>query len=167
MQKLRGNFRALLMNGSAMKKILAAIDFSDGTDAVLFKTLELVKSFDAELCIVHAEPEGNVYAREEDNKEYLKGVFLRTDLIRKEFQNQNIFPYMKQGTGAAVKCILKECERFKPDLLVMGAHKHNRVVRLLSEHIREDLISKSPCPIMLVRPDDHEGHFTSKDLNFS
>ncbi|MCH2207143.1 MAG: universal stress protein [Lentisphaerales bacterium] len=150
-----------------MKRILAAIDFSDGTEAVLFKTLEMVKAFNAELSIVHAEPEGNVYAREEDNREYLDGIFLRIDLIRKKFQEYNIFPYMKQGSGSASKCILRECERFRPDLVIIGAHKHSKIVRIFSEHIREDLIAKASCPLMLVRPDDHEGSFVSKDLNFS
>ena len=137
-----------------MERILAAIDFSDVTEAVLARTLELALAFDARLSIIHAEPDGEVYAREEDNLELQQEINHKIDLVRKKFNEHNLYPYLKEASGVPAKCILNECERFKPDLLIMGAHRYPKIVRILNEKIREEMIEKAPCSIMLVHPDD-------------
>lgn len=137
-----------------MEKILVAIDFSDVTKVLLKKTIDLTLAFDSRLCIIHAEPDGDVYAREEDNLEMKQELFHKIDGIRKMFNEKNIFPYFKEASGHPVRCILNECERFKPDLLIMGAHRDPKIMRLWSDNIRDKLITKAPCSIMLVHPDD-------------
>ena len=137
-----------------MQKILAAIDFSDVTEAVLQKTLALTLAFEARLCIIHAEPEGNQYAREEDNEEFRAELNHKIDKVRKIFAEKKVFPYFKESTGWPAKCILAECDRFQPDLLVMGSHRHNSIVHMLGMHIREEMLLKAPCPVLFVHPDD-------------
>ena len=81
-----------------MDKILTAIDFSNVTEAVLEKTVELVKAFDARLCILHAEPDGEVYAREEDNLELEAEISHQIDKVRKALNEQNIFPLYSRSS---------------------------------------------------------------------
>ena len=137
-----------------MERILTAIDFSDNTEAVLQKTLELVKAFDARLCIIHALPDGETYAREEDEEEYRREQRHEIDKVRSQFQEHNIFPHFKEASGWPAKCILAECERYKPDLLILGSHRHSKIVHMLGMHIREEMLKKAPCPVLFVHPDD-------------
>lgn len=137
-----------------MEKILTAIDFSEVTSAVMDKTMELTLAFDARLCILHAEPDGDVYAREEDNLELEAEISHKIDKIRKSLNEKNVFPYIREVTGTPAKCILNECARFKPDLLILGAHRMTKLARILGDKLREEMILKAPCPILLVHPDD-------------
>ena len=137
-----------------MDKILTAIDFTEVTEAVLEKTVELTKIFDARLCILHAEPDGDVYAREDDNDELKLEIGHKIDSIRKRLNAVGIFPYIREVPGTAASCILKECDRYYPDLIIMGAYRHSRLFRIFGDKVREEVILKAPCPVLLVHPDD-------------
>ncbi len=137
-----------------MEKILTAIDFSEVTDAVLEKTVELVNAFDARLCILHAEPDGDQYAREEDNDDHESELGHKIDAIRKSLNEKNIFPYIREASGTAAKCILNECDRFYPDLIILGSHRQNKYLRLLGDKVREEVLLKAPCPVLIVHSDD-------------
>jgi len=137
-----------------MEKIMAAIDFSDVTEAIIKKTIDLALAFDANVCIIHVEPDGDVYAHEEDNREMQMEIYHNIDIIRKKFNDKNLFPYFKEATGMPSKCILNECERFKPDVLILGDHRHSKFMRIFSDKLREELILKAPCSVMVVHHDD-------------
>jgi len=138
----------------SMDKILVAIDFTEVSKAVLARAKKLVLAFDARLCIIHVEPDGDVYAREEDNLEFHLETSHKIDAVRKEFNEANIFPYFKEASGLPAKCILNECERFKPDVLILGAYRYSKLIRIWSDNLREEMIAKAPCSVLLVHPDD-------------
>jgi len=137
-----------------LEKILTAIDFSEVTEAVLEKTVELVKAFDARLCILHAEPDGDQYAREEDNEDFEAEIGHKIDIIRKSLNEKSIFPYIREVSGTAAKCILNECDRFYPDLIILGSHRQNKFLRLFGDKVREEVLLKAPCSVLIVHPDD-------------
>ncbi|MCM8531935.1 MAG: universal stress protein [Lentisphaeraceae bacterium] len=137
-----------------MQRILTTINLAEEVDSILWKTKELVDAFDAHLCILHAEPDGDVYARKEDNQEHQEQMFHKIDKIRQKFQEFKIFPNFTEAGGDPLKCIVNECKRFRPDVLIMGANRHGKVYRMINDSLRDALVEKVKCSILLVHPDD-------------
>ena len=52
--------------------------------------------------------------------------------------------------GPTVDMILEEAERFDADLIVIGTHEHGQFYHLVFGGVRETLIARSPCPVLVV-----------------
>jgi nucleotide-binding universal stress UspA family protein len=58
--------------------------------------------------------------------------------------------------GSAAREISDFAKKHDTDLLIASVHPHNRVSRALFGGITEKIVHQAPCPILIVRDDEHE-----------
>lgn len=143
-----------------MKRILVAVDFSDVTEAVIVKSVELAKAFGSKVCIVHIEmpdPEyvgygiGPLYVRNGVAQQLQEGKQVLHSLSS-AFDEEGIECKCLQMQGMTTDLILMEAVRFKADLLVVGSHEHGVLHHLFLGSVRENIIARAHCPVLVVPP---------------
>lgn len=141
-----------------MKKIIAAIDFSDVTNRVIVKAVELKKAFNAELYIIHSEPPENFVPTEDIPYDYMTEIIQKTEEtdrrylmeIKDNLAKENIECHSMLIDGPVADTVLEEAEEFDADLIVIGTHEHGRLYHALFGSVRESILHKAPCPVLVV-----------------
>jgi len=141
-----------------MKKILAAIDFSDITTKVIETASTLTKKLDGELCILHTEPSQKEFDEykeapqslrdiiAKDIKDDMKHLHIIKDVLKKDGINAKTM-LLK---GPATETIIMEAKRFEADLIIIGSHEHGDLYHLIFGGVQNSLIKHSPCPVLVV-----------------
>lgn len=138
--------------------ILVPIDFSDITHAVLREAQKLAKALSAKVWLIHVgSVEPDVMGAES------LPVMVRDSSARQlRTQHQKLQEYEKwlrdQGTqttsmlvsGLPDEKILAECDRLKPDFVLMGSHGHGALHDLLMGSVCEKVLRRSKCPVVVV-----------------
>ncbi|MFD0863198.1 universal stress protein [Sungkyunkwania multivorans] len=125
------------------KTISIGIAFSPNLRANVFEAARLAKLFSAKLILVH------VGDRTPQKEEILT-------LILEEFPEQitNIDVVWKEG--APVEVILKTCEEYCVDLLILGALKRENLYQYYIGSIARKLTRKAQCSVLLlIKPSVH------------
>lgn len=52
--------------------------------------------------------------------------------------------------------IVRYAKEVNADLIVMGTHGRSGLVHMLMGSVAEKVVRKAPCPVLTVRPDQHE-----------
>ncbi len=141
-----------------MHNILAAIDFSDITPAVVDKAAAIAKCFDSKLWLIH------IAAPDPDFVGYGTGPQCERDwrakVLRKEHQylhdkaleleqdKINVTPLLVQG--ATVETILKQASKLKADMIVIGSHGHGALYQILLGSVSQGVVHQSVCPVLIV-----------------
>lgn len=161
------------------KQILAPIDFSDVTDAVITHGAEMARALGATLRLFHVvevPPDfagifsevgfiGPIPGPElfedvvEKRKETLKEIELR--LSREGIETSSV---VIQGTPSVD--ILGEAERMRADLIIIGSHGHGALHHLLLGSVSEAVLRYAPCPVLVIhsQPDMSKRHPSSSSL---
>jgi nucleotide-binding universal stress UspA family protein len=138
--------------------ILAPIDFSDVTDAVIAKTTQLAKALDAKVWLIHtAVPEPD-FVGYEVGPEYIRDSAARH--LRDEHQKLGEYQEKLREIdvdvtamlvpGEAVDKIIQEAQRLKIDWIVLGSHGHGALYNLLAGSVCQGVLSKAQCPVVIV-----------------
>ena len=141
-----------------MKRILAAIDFSDVTAAVVERAAELAKAFLAELTLLHAtapDPEFVGYEPGPQTVRDSRALEVRSehrDLenLAQSLTDQGIQAKAKLAMGPMVMTILEHADALNADLIVLGSHGHGALYKALVGSVTEGVIRKSSCPVLIV-----------------
>lgn len=141
-----------------MKRIIVAIDFSDVTNHVIVKAVELKKAFNAELFIIHTEPPENFVPTEDIPYDYMTEIIQKTEEtdrrylmdIKDNLANDNIEAHSMLIDGPVAETVLKEAEEYDADLIILGTHEHGRFYHALFGSVRESILHKASCPVMVV-----------------
>ena len=141
-----------------MKRILIPIDFSPITNAVVQKAVQLAKTFNTRVWLVHvAAPEPEFVGYKPGPQSVRDQIAVRFRKEHRQLQLRahrlqakglNVTPLLVQGT--TVESLLKEAAKLKADLIVVGSHGHGALRRVLLGSVSEGLIRKAPCPILVV-----------------
>lgn len=147
-----------------INKILTPIDFDVRRKGILnidepgLKALkygcELANRFDAELHIlhvVHNVTEIEICTHESENveRDTLK------DLVIK-LANPKVAVFKGIRKGRPFVEIIKYAKEKAIDLIVLGTHGHNPLPHVLIGGEVEKVVSKAPCPVLVVRHPEHE-----------
>ena len=158
-----------------MKKMIIAVDFTDQTDQVLETGLELASKCGAEVILLHTEapvtdliygntagPYGgmigfgvDIPAAEEIISDQMANDEKNLALLKSKAEARGLKVTTENFLGNTVATIIEECEKHKPDLLVIGMHRKGFFARLFSENCGLMLAKKAPCPLLLI-PDKAE-----------
>lgn len=145
-----------------MKKILAAIDFSDATSGVVSKATDLAKAFGAELHLLHViEPEPTYTAygfapeefpaihsfHEETRKRALKTL---DELAAKLIANSGVHAVTHLENGSPLIQLEATTKDIDADLVILGSHGHNIVASLLLGSVAEGMVRKSIVPTLVI-----------------
>ena len=59
-------------------------------------------------------------------------------------------------TGPPFVEIIRYAKEHDVDLLIMGTHGRGGLAHMLLGSVAEKVVRKSPCPVLTVRPDQHQ-----------
>ncbi len=141
-----------------VKTILAPIDFSDVTGDVIQTAGQIAKAFHASLYLLHVAPpdpyfvgyeRGPQTVRDSVAQEIRKGQYYLQE-VEAEAKDMGVDVHALQVQGATLEKILKESERLKADLIVLGSHGRGALQKLLVGSVVEGILRKAPCPVLIV-----------------
>ena len=127
-------------------KIVATIDFSTTAESILKNTAIYAKKFDADVFLIHAEPD----IPDDENLDHTQeAVMLRKDARALEKVGIKVTPLFVEGSACDV--ILKEAQRLEADLIIMGAHGHggSRCKTPVGD-VSECVLLRSRIPVMII-----------------
>ncbi len=141
-----------------MKNILALIDFSDVSEAVVKTAAELARAFKTPAYLLH------VAAPDPDFVGYEAGPQTVRDSMAERFREEHHKLHALEEKlkadgldatglvvqGPTVEKILGEIARLKAGIAVMGSHGHGALRHLLVGSVTEGVMRKGSCPILVV-----------------
>lgn len=141
-----------------MKTILAPIDFSKITDAVVAEAAALAKSLDARVVLfsvvqppivfneytpmfeniaeINAAGEKNVQRQLARLEARLRAEFIRTESYH--------------AVGAPIQLIVQQARTCSADYIVMGSHGHTALYDLLVGSTTHGVLMRAKCPVVIV-----------------
>ncbi len=145
--------------------ILAPVDFSGITDAVIAQTVVLAKAQKAEVVLMNVlQPPviTSEYGPFMENISEIvtvgeKAASKQLARVQEELGSEGIESRTLQFTGAPVPNILKQAEKLDVDYIVMGSHGHTAFYDLLVGSTTHGVLLKSPCPVMIVPAQKKKG----------
>jgi len=141
-----------------MKTILVAIDFSPITPRVIEQAARLAEAFSAALWLLHvAAPEpdfvgyqaGPETVREQVAHD-LRGEHRRGQDESTRLRQRGIDATALQVQGPTTETILREAERLRADVIVVGSHGHGVVHRALLGSVSEGVLHGARCPVLIL-----------------
>jgi nucleotide-binding universal stress UspA family protein len=137
-----------------IKRILAPTDFSELSAKGVRYASQLTKELGSELVIMNIVPldESNFASKREIDQHKLElDEFL---LARDLNPNLNIRKLVEPGVPSGT--IISFAERENCDLIVMSSHGRSGLSRVLVGSVTEQILRKSPCPVLVVPLDSQE-----------
>ncbi len=150
-----------------MKKIIAAIDFSNSTSGVVEAATEMAKAFGAELHLLHViEPEptytayglspGDFPVIHEFHLESRKRAQKALDEVAAEISAQGITPSTHLADGSPLLELESQTKELGADFVILGSHGHNVVTALILGSVAEGMVRKSMVPTLVIPAPDRK-----------
>lgn len=141
-----------------MKRILAAIDFSNVTPQVLDVAATLAQALNGTLRILHTEPPTPDFVGYEIGPQYIRehqAAEIREDqyalnVIGQQLKDRGIEAKRILLQGPTVEQILAEAKRWSADLIVVGHHEHGLLYGLVFGSVRAGLMRNAHIPVLAV-----------------
>jgi len=143
-----------------MKRIVAALDFSDSTPGVLETASGLAKAYGAELHLLHVlepEPTYTAYGFTPDEfpaihtfqEEARKRAKLKLDELAAGVP-EGLLAGAELGEGSPLQALVDFIKEKDIDLVVLGSHGHGVVASLLIGSVAEGMVRKAVIPTLVV-----------------
>ena len=140
-----------------MNTIMACIDFTEGTDRIVEKGIELAAATNAGLCLIHvAQPKqetpGSVCGKRSfpELAKRLCKCNRNFEEIAKRIKNAGIALTTIRTRGEAGKVIAGEALKNQADMIIMGAKNNSALHHLVAGSVAADVMKKTGAPVVLV-----------------
>jgi nucleotide-binding universal stress UspA family protein len=142
------------------RKVLCPIDFSDPSREALRVAVDLARRYRAELVLLHvyqlpgvATPEAAIYGGRSALDRMIRLVSSQLAEWKAEAERLGATRVTTHaGSGVAFSEIVRFAEEQACDLVVLGTHGRNAVMRMLVGSTAERVVRHAPCPVLTVRP---------------
>lgn len=150
-----------------MKTIVAAVDFSDLTQAIIETAADLACAYAGEVVLFHAAPETDPWAMAamdgrvavgmpsaDWEREQTRVRQRRLDQLRAPLAERGV-PVRTHLTDAVQRrAICDALEQLSPEYIVIGSHRHGALYDLLGPGICSRIVRRAKCPVVVVHPQD-------------
>lgn len=141
-----------------MQRILAAIDFSDSSPAVIAQAAQLARCFEAKLWLLHVampEPEFVGYDVGPQHERDWRAAELRGEhrqlhqyALDLDAQGLHVTPLLIPGYP--VEQILHQADKLLVDTVILGAHGHSALYHALMGSVCEGVLRATARPLLIV-----------------
>jgi nucleotide-binding universal stress UspA family protein len=141
-----------------MKNLLVSIGFEDNEQLLIDKAFELAHSFKSKVWLIHiAAPEpdfigfdvGPQYIRDSRAEELRKEHRL-IQQYADELQEKGVDAEGLLIQGPTIDMVIKEAEKLKIDLIIVGHHEHNFLYKTFVGSVSDEIVDKSKIPVLIV-----------------
>jgi nucleotide-binding universal stress UspA family protein len=146
-----------------MATTLAFVDFSDSMTTVVRMARQIAHTFGMKLILMHvstpdADAEGAKMRTDvsrqgvarEMHKYHRELEILAIECTKFGVETCAVLARGHSSRGSPVRKMLREMNRVKPSLIVMGTHQHGRLFETMFGSASSKVIHKAPCPILLI-----------------
>ncbi len=140
-----------------MKNIMACIDFTEGTDRIIDKSIELATTMNTALCLIYVGPP------KQETAESVYGKRSFPELARKLCTcNRNFDEFVRKikragielttirTRGDARKIIATEANKKQADMIIMGAKNNSALHHLVAGSVAADVMKNTGKTVVLV-----------------
>lgn len=141
-----------------MQRILVAIDFSDGSEALVEWAASLALALRAEISLVHvAEPDpdfigyepGPQSVRDAHAREF-RSAHRRIQALADGLRARGVSAKALLVQGPTVETLVNEARREGADVIVMRSHGRSALSRALLGSVSEGVLRAGCCPVLVV-----------------
>lgn len=143
-----------------MKTILAPVDFSSATQAVVTQAAALAKSMGGQVQLFAVTQPPILIA---EYGALMENIAEITDIsekaatkhlakLRDQLTRKGIPAEAAQETGSPVALIVEQARKAKAAYIVMGSHGHTAFFDLLVGSTTHGVLRRAPCPVVIVPP---------------
>ena len=146
-----------------LNSILVAFDFSETSKNALTYGQNFTRSFGSRLHVLHvadviATSAAQFYPEGPGDPE-AKAVEIGTKQLRAALTAAEAGPNVVctvRVSPSPANAICEYAKEVHADLIVMGTHGRSGVSRFLMGSVAEHVVRLAPCPVLVVRPGEHE-----------
>jgi nucleotide-binding universal stress UspA family protein len=146
----------------SLNKILVPVDFSEHSTKAVRYGAELAAKFGAELHLFHAietrayaYDETATYFPPEPIAEVESAALKELDKVKIEAADQ-VHVIRNVARGNPFVEIVRYARDNTVDLIVIGTHGRGAIAHMLLGSVAERVVRKAPCPVLVVRGEQHE-----------
>jgi nucleotide-binding universal stress UspA family protein len=143
-----------------MKRIVAALDFSNATPGVLGTAASLAQAYGAQVYLVHVlepEPTYTAYGFTPDEfpaihtfqEEARKRSLEKLEEAAKGLPD-GLTATVELAEGSPLQALIDYCKQIAADLLIVGSHGHGVMATLLLGSVAEGIVRKALLPVLVV-----------------
>uniref|UniRef100_Q3AQX7 Universal stress protein family n=1 Tax=Chlorobium chlorochromatii (strain CaD3) TaxID=340177 RepID=Q3AQX7_CHLCH len=139
-----------------IKKIICPVDFSDLSRKALQYANEFAQLSGGQVFLVGViENDPSINYSHGLEKERAEEEQKLVALIEEENMQGIVADYVIYE-GFAEECILDYAKRQEADVIVMGSHGRRGLKRMILGSVAEHVIRRAPCPVLVVKENEHE-----------
>lgn len=141
-----------------MKNVLAAIDFSDISPAVVECARSLTTHYSAHLHLIHVAPPDPEFVGYDPGPQYVRDHVAR-DLREEHRELQDLAQKLNADglavtahclQGSTTETILKKALDMQADVIVVGSHGRGALSRMVLGSVSHGVVQGSSCPVLVV-----------------
>jgi nucleotide-binding universal stress UspA family protein len=141
-----------------MKKILVAVDFSDGSARAVSVALDMAAKFNARVYVLHVlhDPSDapGFYSAKKAGKKVFRNMEQSAQEMMEAFVKAHVKPRRKFDVaivpGLPPDQILRIAKREKADLIVLGTRGRSGWERLMLGSVADHVVRGASCPVLTV-----------------
>lgn len=141
-----------------MKTILAPVDFSGATDAVVAEATALARALDGRivlLTIIQPPAITNEYSALMDNLAEIvaageKNAAKRLAELESRLKADRVPVETMQLNGPPIRMIVEQARKLDADYIVMGSHGHTALYDLLVGSTTHGVLMRATCPVVIT-----------------
>ena len=145
-----------------LNSVMVAVDFSETSKNALAYGTNLARAFGARLHVLHVADVISTSAAqfypEGPGDPEAKAIELGTRQLRAHLAAEGIigaYTDVRVAPDPAID-IVDYAKEIHADLIVIGTHGRTGVSRLIMGSVAEHVVRTAPCPVLVVRPSEHE-----------
>lgn len=144
-----------------LENILFPTDFSESSEPASRYALELARKFGATLHLLYVIDEPVMYMPAfggyvPDRAEFEAYADAGLTNCISDDDAAGLQIVRRKAYGTPFVRIVEDARAHEIDLIVIGTHGRSAIPHLLLGSVAENVVRKSPCPVLSVRPDQHE-----------
>ena len=146
-----------------LNSVLVAFDFSDLSSTALAYGQNLASAFGGRLYVLHVAdviaPTAAQFYPEGSGDPEVKATTKALERLRSFLASSPAGPLARPAvrlSHSPADAIVKYAKDVRADVIVVGTHGRSGVSRLLMGSVAEHVVRNAPCPVLVVRPREHD-----------